>query len=112
MTCVDKQEGRQDDTRRVRHDPTHYPFHTLHKQGRGNITVNVKRNIMKKFLLNQYAALKVIFTHLVTLDTLLGISLTLLCTLYVHFYWMDDARDYSMNWFLLSFATIIPMGVR
>ena len=70
---------------------------------------------MRKLFLNNYAALKVILTQLVTLDTLLGVTLTILCTLYVNFYWMNPhhhERDYSMSFVLLSVAAIIPMGVR
>mmetsp|Transcript_19140 Transcript_19140/g.28500 ORF Transcript_19140/g.28500 Transcript_19140/m.28500 type:complete len:334 (+) Transcript_19140:193-1194(+) len=62
------------------------------------------------FLWDQYAAFKIFFTCLMSLESILGTALCIFLTVYMDKYWVSD-DNLSIDWVLLSLAVILPMSL-
>lgn len=63
------------------------------------------------FFWDLYAAFKIFFTCLMSLESILGTALCVFLTVYMDQYWDSDEKKISMDWVLLSLAVILPMSL-
>lgn len=71
-----------------------------------------KQSPILLFLLNGVATIAIVLCHLISLESLFSIALSIAMTVYVYLAIQDDP-DYdgnSMNWILLTFAIVTPMS--
>jgi len=69
-----------------------------------------RHNAMYLFLINGYSAVIVFLFHLVSIETLLSIGLSVGMTIYVYNTAAEDFDGSIMDWVLLSFAMITPVS--
>jgi hypothetical protein len=64
------------------------------------------------FLLNAIATIAIVMFHLISLESLFSIALSISMTVYVYLEIKDesDFKGDSMNWILLTFAIVTPMS--
>ena len=73
---------------------------------------HVIRSICLLFL-NTYSSLGIFTLHLISYECIISILLSVGLTLYIHFSTIDSDSDFNgntMNWVLLTFAVITPIG--
>ena len=67
-------------------------------------------NPLKLFLYNGYSALRIFDTYLITIDTLIGIMLTVGTMLFCYYYAREGSSEASMSWMILSITIVNPLS--
>jgi len=102
-----KTASNEDETQRAKDED----YEELQKDE--NIAISkAETRLFVLFFLNGFSATKVFFEHLISIDSVVGATLTVALTLYAYFATEDNSQwDGSMDWILLGFAVVTPMSV-
>lgn len=101
-----------DDERQIRNNNSEIYNHTC--------TTTFRMKSIYLLFLNTYSSLGIFILHLISYESIISILLSVGLTLYIHFLILndddnnnrddDDFNGNSMNWVLLTFAVITPIG--
>lgn len=69
-----------------------------------------RQSILGLFLVNSYSSLAVFLTHLISLEGVLSIFISVTLTVYLYETTDESFRGDALDWVLLSFAVITPIS--